>query len=155
AGNQIDSLHDWAVAAHFAQRNDFVERLIQIPDAYFRMGVTNRQEKFWREPAALEKLLDKGELHPEEWSPHSCQLVGSLLRESARKTEWYRRAVAEHPTDFWLNYQYGSAIAPARPQEAAIFYRIALAVRPSCSEARARLGRVLAECGQVNEAVRH
>jgi tetratricopeptide (TPR) repeat protein len=54
-----------------------------------------------------------------------------------------------YPADFWLNFDLANALRKTQPLEAAGYYRVALAVRPTSSAAYNNLGAVL--CDQLKE----
>jgi superkiller protein 3 len=87
-------------------------------------------------------------------SPQLLASVGSLLRDDTRLEEasWLRQAQAQHPADFWLNFDLGGALHES-PVEAAGFYRVALAVRPGNSVVYNNLGNTLFWQKKLDEAI--
>src|SRR5205085_1458372 len=112
-----------------------------------------RQLKVWRDREALGKLV--AEAQTGGLSPQILDLVGDLLRDvdSPMKESWLRRAQAEHPADFWLNFTLANVIDKVNPGEAAGFYRVALAVRPGNIAAHNNLALVLEVQGRLDEAI--
>ena len=87
-------------------------------------------------------------------SPQVALLVGYLLvKERPLQVAWLRRAQAEHPTDFWLAFELGAALRDTDPAEAAIWYRVALAIRPTSSAAYTNLGHSLHAQRKFPEAI--
>jgi serine/threonine-protein kinase len=111
-----------------------------------------RNPAVWEQPARLKRLartapLDKLSLHlvnalAEVMMRHGLD-VGKLLRAAQQR----------HPEDFWLNFNLAVALQKSRPQEAAGFYRVALALRPNASVIYNNLGNVLADAGLLEEAI--
>jgi serine/threonine protein kinase/Flp pilus assembly protein TadD len=69
--------------------------------------------------------------------------------------ELLRRALADHPGDFWINFDLGytlSAKKPSSPAEAVRFYQAALALRPQSPLVWDNLGIVLRDVGKPAEA---
>jgi serine/threonine protein kinase/Tfp pilus assembly protein PilF len=149
-------LDDWAYAAFFVLKDDrLVDRLLEVaraaaPDPAW--GDRVRQRKLWRDPEALGKLV--GEAPVASLSPETLALIGSLLpRDSAQAESWWRRAQAEHPADFWLNFDLATALRNTNPAEAIGFYRAALAIRPESSAVYNNLGNLLRREKKVAEAI--
>ena len=63
------------------------------------------------------------------------------------------QAQAEHPADFWLNFNLARVLEKTNPAEAAGFYRVALAVRPQSGAAYNNLGVALSDQGKLSEAI--
>jgi serine/threonine-protein kinase len=60
----------------------------------------------------------------------------------------------EHADDFWANFTLAEALGwNIRPAEAIRYYQAALAIRPRAAAVCNNLGRVLAQTGQVDEAM--
>jgi serine/threonine-protein kinase len=78
-----------------------------------------------------------------------------LLAEGYREEAWglLRRAQRRHPEDFWINFLLGRFLEDERPQEAAGYARVAVAIRPSSSQAYTLLGRCLRQAGDADGAV--
>jgi tetratricopeptide (TPR) repeat protein len=64
-----------------------------------------------------------------------------------------RDAQQRHPEDFWINFQLGYYLQHERPQEAVIYSRAAVAIRPESAQAYTLLGRVLLATGDVAGAI--
>ena len=109
----VAALDDWAWVAFTLREQELVEQLLAVarqvaPDPAW--GDRLRQLKVWRDREALGKLV--AEAPAAGLSPQLLDLVGSLLRDDKPLTEsWLRRAQAEHPADFWLNFSLASVLA--------------------------------------------
>ena len=81
-------------------------------------------------------------------------LGGTLLADGHREEAWalLRRAQQRHPSDFWINYLLGHFLEQDRPQEAAGYFRAAVAVRPDSDQAYALLSRALRRAGDAEAA---
>src|SRR5207237_61822 len=87
-------------------------------------------------------------------SPRFADLVASLHQfDNPRAVAWLRRAQSQHPADFWLAFGLGNALAPTEPAEAAVWYRVALAIRPTNATAYVNLGIRLSEQKKFPEAL--
>jgi tetratricopeptide (TPR) repeat protein len=77
-----------------------------------------------------------------------------LLQESNNPLEesWLRKAQAEHPADFWLNYDLAIVCRGKNPVESAGYCRVAIAVRPGSAAAYNSLGNALKADGKRDEA---
>jgi tetratricopeptide (TPR) repeat protein len=90
-----------------------------------------------------------------ELSPQSLTALGSALhRSGANAASLVKAAQERHPADFWLNFLLGNVLARTKPEDAAGYYRAALAVRPDTSAVYNNLGTALKEKGQLGEAVK-
>ncbi|HVI85153.1 MAG TPA: tetratricopeptide repeat protein, partial [bacterium] len=64
-----------------------------------------------------------------------------------------RDAQQRYPEDFWINFQLGYFLQHERPQEAVIYSRVAVAIRPGSAQAYTLLGRILFATGDVTGAI--
>jgi serine/threonine-protein kinase len=78
-------------------------------------------------------------------------LFGGALAKEAQAL--LRDAQQRHPQDFWINFQLGYFLQHERPQEAVIYSRVAVAIRPGSAQAYTLLGRVLFATGDVTRAI--
>jgi serine/threonine-protein kinase len=69
--------------------------------------------------------------------------VGTMLREAQQR----------YPADFWSNYQLADFLRRDHPQEAAGYFRAAVAVRPTNDRAYAMLARTLRDAGDAGGAI--
>src|SRR5262249_27221838 len=106
----------------------------------------------WSNRAALERLAAEAPVTGS--SPQILTALACRLRVAGAETErLLREAQRRHTDDFWLNFELGATLAPARPADAAGFFRAALVARPESSEVYNRLGLTLAAQRQFDEAV--
>jgi serine/threonine protein kinase/tetratricopeptide (TPR) repeat protein len=154
----VAALDDWAwVACEVAglKRNDVSEQLLAVarraaPDEVW--GNRLRRFEVWDNPKALARIV--AEAPAAGLSPQLGHMVGNLLgRDPPRQVAWLRRAQAEHPTDFRLAFDLGNALPDSEAAEAAIWYRVALAIRPTSAVAYTNLGRALHAQKKFPEAI--
>src|SRR5262249_39482235 len=152
----VAALDDWATIALVFGKEDLAEQLLALarqaaPDPAW--GDRLRQRKNWGDKEALGKLV--AEVPAAKLSPQLLDLVADLLEnvDSPLQESWLRRAQAEHPADFRLNFHLALALHKTNPVEAAGFYRAALAVRPGNYAAYNNLGTVLADQKKLDEAI--
>jgi tetratricopeptide (TPR) repeat protein len=105
-----------------------------------------------RELAALPEALGQ--------PPGILVWLGDALGDAGRvdeAVELLRRTQQRHPGDFWINFQLGSRllwdVRPPRPAEAAGFFRIAVALRPTSAVSHSCLGAALADCKETDAAI--
>jgi superkiller protein 3 len=106
--------------------------------------------------AALEALVGaKGTLGQ---PPGSLVLLARALKD-ARSVDaaerLLRRAQAEHPGDFWVNFELAETLAGKKPSDhaqAIRFYQAALALRPRSPVVYTNLGNALSRQGKAAEA---
>ncbi len=113
-----------------------------------------RQPALWRDGAALAALAKK--VRVAQLSPQlTAALAQALLQQRSDAVPLLREALLDHPDDFWLLFNMGSALGRAeRWDEAVGYYRAALALRPRAIFARNDLGNALRKSGNLEEAVR-
>jgi tetratricopeptide (TPR) repeat protein len=152
----VAALDNWACLAFVLRQHDRAEQLMGLarstaPDPAW--GDRLRQSRVWRDPPELGKLA--AQAPAVGLSPQLLDLVGFLLEraKSPRTETWLRQAQAEHPADFWLNFDLAVALGKTSPAEAAGFFRVAIAVRPATSAAYNNLGVVLAAQKKREEAI--
>ena len=151
----VAGLDDWAWVAFTLRDAKLAEQLLAVarhlsPDPAW--GDRLRRLGVWRDREALGKLVAEAPL--DGLSPQLRDLVGSLLGGNKPLAEsWLRRAQAEYPADFWLNFRLGLVIEENRPVEAVGFSRVALAIRPGNSGVYIHLGIGLADQGKLDEAI--
>jgi tetratricopeptide (TPR) repeat protein len=142
-GALVAAVYDWAVcAADKAQRGWLLEVARQ----------TDSSSGGWREsvldPAAWEDLPALAELP--RTAPVARESVSMLLALGERlraldgdSAPFLRRVQKEHPADFWANLIVGNAVLQWAPQEAAGYYRAALASRPEAAVGYCAVGDAL------------
>jgi tetratricopeptide (TPR) repeat protein/tRNA A-37 threonylcarbamoyl transferase component Bud32 len=150
----VAALDDWARWAFGLGNEPLAEQLLAVarqaaPDPAWADRV--RQLKSWRDQEALGKLVEEAPVS--RLSPQMLMVVGSLLPDRSLRESWRRRAQAQYPADFWLNYELAHALEKTQPLEASGFYRVALAVRPQSSVVYNALGNALYNQKKLDEAI--
>ena len=142
-GALVAAVYDWAVcAADKAQRGWLLEVARQ----------TDSSAGGWRErvldPAAWEDRSALAELA--RTAPVASESVSLLLALGERlraarggAAPFLGRVQNEHPADFWANLIVGNATLQGAPQEAAGYYRAALASRPGTAVGYCAVGDAL------------
>ncbi|MFO0844445.1 MAG: tetratricopeptide repeat protein [Gemmataceae bacterium] len=116
-----------------------------------------RQLLLQKDRKTLVQLLREGQL---DSIPAflKCDMVALLQDdpEAAEGIALIRRDQQRRPDDFWLNHSMGVALRRSRPsrlEEAAGFYRSAVALRPQSPGANLNLGASLLDLGKADEAI--
>jgi tetratricopeptide (TPR) repeat protein len=139
----VAALDQCALTIHVSHK-DLAERLLTLarqtaPDPGW--GDRVRQLAVWGDRQALERLAT--EAPTAGLSPRLACIVGEGLRQKGSDLSLIclRRAQAQYPADFWLNFNLAHALSRAgNPAEAIGFYRAALAIRPGSSVVYNNLG---------------
>jgi serine/threonine-protein kinase len=155
---QIEAaLDDWAVTAFMLNDGPSVERLLRIaraadPEPNWRDRF--RDPTVWQSTERLQELADDAFTASPGPPGYQVALLGLLMRKGGggtRTTQLLREACRRQPSNFWLNREMAAAqYAEGRLDEAAGYYRAALAVRPKNAGAHAELGLVLLMTGQTD-----
>jgi serine/threonine protein kinase/tetratricopeptide (TPR) repeat protein len=152
----VAGLDEWSLAAFLRSKNELAERLLTlarqtVPDPAW--GDRVRQQTVWGDRQSLEKLATQAPTAG--CSPSLLNIVGDRLRDlrSPLSEPCLRRAQAQYPADFWLNFNLGHALENTNPAEAVGFYRAALAIRPGTSAVYNNLGSSLADLKRLDEAI--
>jgi serine/threonine protein kinase/tetratricopeptide (TPR) repeat protein len=152
----VAALDDWAwVVTYELKRKDLTEQLLAVarraaPDAAW--GDRLRRFEVWGDKEALARVV--ADAPAAGSSPQLALLVGYLLRsDRPLQVPWLRRAQAEHPSDFWLALELGNVLPDNEQAEAAIWFRLALAIRPTSAAAWTNLGYALNAQGKFPEAI--
>jgi tetratricopeptide (TPR) repeat protein len=83
-------------------------------------------------------------------------LLGIPGGARAAEIDYYHRALASNPQDFWAHYHLGDALrAQGRAEEAVDHYRRALQIDARSAPAHTRLAGALAAQGRLDEAIYH
>jgi tetratricopeptide (TPR) repeat protein len=151
----VAALDRWAFVAMHLEKSDLEQRVWAVarraaPDPVW--GDRIRQLGAWKDQKALEALVRQA---PSTGvSPQLRAEVGERLRvlHSPLAEPFLRRAQAEHPADFWLNFNLGHTLSDTNPAEAIGFYRAALAIRPENSMVYNNLGAALDNLKKTPEA---
>src|SRR6185437_1667645 len=114
----------------------------------YREALADREPGTMNELAAAPEALDQPPLY-------LSGLGGILLVKDQREEAlaFLRGAQQRHPDDFWLNYLLGRFWEKDRPQVAAGYFRVAVAIRPRSGEAYSVLGRALRDTGDTDGAI--
>ncbi len=152
----VAALDDWRPARTRFPEQKPVARLLHVarlaaPDPAW--GDQLRRVATWNNKAAVEQLARKAAIG--DLSPQMLHLMAILLSDtkSEERLGWLRRAQAQVPTDFWLNFELANALADSNLLESSGFCRAALAVRPNSAAIYNNLGKTLFELKRFDEAV--
>ena len=126
----VAAVYDWAVcAADKAQRGWLLEVARQADSSSGGWRERVLDPAAWEDRPALAELARTAPVASESVS--LLLAVGERLRAaSGDAAPFLRRVQNEHPADFWANLIVGNAALQFAPQEAAGYYRAALASRP-------------------------
>src|SRR5439155_27101151 len=147
AGQLIASLDDWASVADEPGRLAWLLGVARRADPH-PWADRLRAPAVWQKPQALRALADellKDDGAPlGELSPQVLASLGSLLRAGGDAVPLLRAAQRRHPGDFWVNLGLGNALRAAKNwEEAAGYFRVAVALRPDNGLAHNNLGAAL------------
>jgi tetratricopeptide (TPR) repeat protein len=112
-----------------------------------------RQPQLWRDRDALTKLAEK--LKEAELSPQLATALGRALRQGGGDAvQLLAAGQARFPQDFWLNFELAWELYQARRwDDAAGYYRAALALRPQANACYNNLSVALVAQGRLDEAI--
>ncbi len=148
----VAALEDWAVCCIDKARRDWLLEVVRQTDTDPE-GWRGRclDPAAWDDPAAL---AESARTVPES-QPVSFQLaLGERLRATGGDAATFlKRVQKEHPADFWANLILGNAVLQAAPQEAAGYYRAALASRPKAAVGYCAVGDALRLQNRMDEAI--
>jgi serine/threonine-protein kinase len=154
----VAALDDWAAVTNDPKRQAWLLEAARRadPDPWRDRF---RDPKVRLDRAALEALageLLRDEAQLAKQNPQLLAALGGAIQSTnADSVPLLAAAQARHPTDFWLNFKLGFALARVRQwNEAVGYYRGALAVRPNSNWAHNNLGDTLRENKQLDEAIR-
>jgi tetratricopeptide (TPR) repeat protein len=147
----VAALDDWAIATDKQVRGVWLLGVARQADPG-PWSDRFRDHAMWRKPAALERLAKEAQVA--ELSPQLLTALGLALGGSGGDAvPLLKAAQACHPADFWLNFDLGNALVKAKSEEAAGYYRAALALRPDTPVVYHNLGLALQDKGQMEEAI--
>jgi serine/threonine-protein kinase len=152
-GALLAAVYDWAVcAADKAQRRWLLEVVRQAD------GGSDGWRGRFLDPAAWEHrsaLAELARTAPAASEPVSLLLaLGERLRDvGGDAAPFLKRVLKDRPADFWANLILGNAILQWAPQEAAGYYRAALASRPWAAVGYCAVGDALRLQEGLDEAI--
>jgi serine/threonine-protein kinase len=151
-GALVAALDDWAVCSTDKQRRDWLLEVARQagPDP---QGWRHRilDPAAWDDPAALAELA---RTVPGRQSVSLLLALGERLRATGGDSApFLKRVQKEHPADFWANLILGNAMLQWAPQEAAGYYRAALASRPGAAVGYCAVGDALRLQNGLDEAI--
>ena len=148
----VAALEDWAVCCTDKERRDWLldvaRQAASDPQGWRRRildGVA------WDDPAALAELA---RTVPLKQSVSLLLALGERLRAiHGDAVPFFMRVQQEYPADFWANLILGNAMLMWKPQEAAGYYRAALASRPKAAVGYCAVGDALRLQKQLEAAI--
>jgi tetratricopeptide (TPR) repeat protein/tRNA A-37 threonylcarbamoyl transferase component Bud32 len=149
----VEGLNDWAISAiNHSQRVWLLEVAKKSDPDPTGWRDRIRNVAIWNDPGALWGLTQS--------VPISNQPVSILLELAERlgaahgdPIPFLRRIAKNYPDDFWANLVLGDRLLWPSPQEAEIYYRAALAVRPDTAVSYSAVGDALRHEGQPLDAI--
>lgn len=149
SGALVAALEDWASCTRGSRRDWVLEVTRNADPDPVRDRL--RESAKWDDGAALAQLAKAQVM---ESPPQLLAVVGNRLMELGADAEPLLRAAQErHPSDFWINFALGNALANGKPGEAVGYYRAALALRPGISIVHYNLGNTLYYLRRLDESV--
>jgi serine/threonine-protein kinase len=145
-------LHDWLYWVAGAERDKLRTVVERADDDEWRREL--REALAGKDERKLQLLLRAREATtqpPVVLAGLSGALFGGTREEEARML--LLAAQQRHPEDFWINFQLGYLFQRKLPQEAAVYFRVAVAIRPESAQAYTALGRVLFATGEPTGAI--
>jgi eukaryotic-like serine/threonine-protein kinase len=110
-----------------------------------------RNESPWIDAEKLQALAAKVDF--QEQSPQILVALGQRLASKKDGAMLLRKALADHPQDFWIFFNLGALLTD--PVEREGCFRAALAIRPLSSPAHNNLGVALHDKKDVEGAIQH
>jgi serine/threonine-protein kinase len=108
-----------------------------------------RNAESWRDPDLLMELA--AQVQPKQHSPQVLILLSMVLKGDDDGVNLLRRALRDHPQDFWLHVQL--AMWTKDRAEKICSYRGALAIRPKDPRIHVNLGGALADQDDLEQAI--
>jgi tetratricopeptide (TPR) repeat protein len=150
----LAAIADWGLVASRVGSIGLAWRLLDI-------GQKAAPESVWvdkfrkinvkENPSELAKLVKEAPISM--LSPPILEVIAAVYADQATKVAWLRQAQAQYPGDFWLNFSLGNVLVQKDPVEAAVFFRIAIGVRPKSVGAYHNLGYSLELQKKQDEAI--
>jgi eukaryotic-like serine/threonine-protein kinase len=155
SGQLTAALDDWASVGTRLNTKGWQRRLALAraadPDPW-RNRLRDALE--WQDLRALGEVIESA---PDDWPPATLVLAGRLAQHSAlaeQAAALLQRAQQKNPSDLWINDFLGKVYLDLhRPDEAAHYSGIAVALRPRSSATRTDLGNALDSQGKLDEAI--
>jgi serine/threonine-protein kinase len=151
-GALVAALDDWAVCSTDKESRDWLLAVARqaAPDPEgWRRRILDLAA--WDDPAALARLA---RTVPGSQSVSLLLALGERLRaKGGDAAPFLKRVQKEHPADFWANLILGNALLQWAPQEAAGYYRAALASRPGAAVGYCAVGDALRLQNGLDEAI--
>jgi serine/threonine-protein kinase len=151
-GALVAALEDWAVCSTDKERRGWLLAVARqaAPDPQgWRRRILDPAA--WDDPAALAELA---RTVPGGQSVSGLLALGERLRaKGGDAAPFLKRVQKEHPADFWANLILGNALLQWAPQEAAGYYRAALASRPGAAVGYCAVGDALRLQNGLAEAI--
>jgi serine/threonine-protein kinase len=149
----LAALDDWALCVDDEPRRawllDIARRTDPDPSGW-RDRI--RDSASWSDRDALVKLADEVPIQRDAIS--LLIALGERLRTSgADATAFLRRVQIAQPDDFWTNLALGNALLQRAPEDAAGYYRAALASRPGAAVGYCAVGDALRLQNSLEEAI--
>jgi serine/threonine protein kinase/tetratricopeptide (TPR) repeat protein len=155
AEDLVAAVDDWIF---YEKSKDFVDRLAAIARAADRDPVRTsiRNAITSRDTTSLRRLCES-EDNRRKLGLRFRNVFNSLLYlDPERSFPLLETILRENPSDFWLNYDLGTAywyVKPPRLAEARHYLSVAVALRPDSPSVRLNLGAVLAAQGKLDLAI--
>jgi tetratricopeptide (TPR) repeat protein len=145
-------LDDWASITPDLRRRTWLLDVAREADAD-PVRDRLRQPELWRDGAGLARLAEQ--LNVPASSPQFARALGRIVRENGGDAvPLLTAAQARLPDDLWLNVELGEALYYAgRSDQAIIYFRVALALRPQSAGAHIGIGAALIAMGKTDEGI--
>jgi tetratricopeptide (TPR) repeat protein len=160
AGQLLAALDAWASKARDEGRQTWLLAVARQVDPHAQRGRL-RDPQAWKDPVLLKERVEEAKVE-ELTPPLTVALAVRLTARGAGRERWLTAvrmltaAQRQHPTDFWLAFTLGFVLERGgQRDEAASYYRVALALRPETARLWFDLGRALQDRGQLDEAIAH
>jgi eukaryotic-like serine/threonine-protein kinase len=152
-GAILDAVYDWAVCADDETQQRWlldVARRTILCSGGWRASVLDPTA--WDDPAVLTELTRTAPMATESVS--LLLALGERLRATGGvAAPFLKRVQKEHPADFWANLIVGNAMLQPAPQEAAGYYRAALAGRSCAAVGYCAVGDALRRQSTPDQAI--
>ena len=151
-GALVAAVYDWAVCAGDEGQGRWLLEVARQTDS--SSGGWHKRvldPAAWDDPTALAELA---RTVPGKQSVSLLLALGERLRDTGGDAApFLKRVQKDHPADFWANLILGNAMLQWAPQEAAGYYRAALASRPDAAVGYCGVGDALRLQRWLDEAI--